>query len=126
MAYQLLPLPNKPHSSSSEATTKIDIDYLLAQSILDRLGFDLQDLSLEFGDVVIPSGDISHQLWYDSTDNACTIMGYVWCEHEIYYSKPSRNHRHPELAALDLLDERLVQTTAAKILLERQAFPDYI
>ena len=118
MAYQLLPLLNKPHSNSSEATTKIDIDFQLARSILDHLGFDLQDLSLEFGDVVIPSGDISHQLWYDSIHNACTIIGYVWIEHDIYYAKPDRNHRHPELAALDLLDERLVQTTAAKILLD--------
>ena len=125
MAYQLLPLLNKPHSNSSEATTKIDIDFQLARSILDHLGFDLQDLSLEFGDVVIPSGDISHQLWYDSIHNACTIIGYVWIEHDIYYAKPDRNHRHPELAALDLLDERLVQTTAAKILLDRSLFPDY-
>jgi hypothetical protein len=112
-------------TKSRDTTTKIDIDFLLAQSILDRLGYSLQDLSLEYGNVVIPSGDISHQLWYDSIDNACTIMGYVWIENGIYYVRPDRNHKTPEQAALDLLDEGLVQTTAAKILLERQMLPDY-
>jgi hypothetical protein len=124
MAYQLLPPPNKLHSSSSEVT-KIDIDFQLAQSILDRLGYTLEDLSLTYGDVVIPSGDVSHQLWYDSIHNACTIMGYVWCENDIYYTSLGNNYRLPELAALDLLDPAVVQTTAANILLEREAFPDY-
>ncbi len=125
MAYQLLPLPNKPVSNSSEAITKIDIDFLLAQSVLDRLGYTLEDLSLTYGDVVIPSGDISHQLWYDSIENACTIIGYVWIENDIYYTSLGNNHRDPDIAALDLLDPGLVQATAAKILLERQALPDY-
>lgn len=103
----------------------LTIDHQLAQSILNKLDYSLQDLSLDFGDVVIPDGDISHQLWYDSIDNACTIVGYVWIENDIYYSKPDRNHRHAELAALDLLDPELVKTTAAKIQLERQMLPDY-
>jgi hypothetical protein len=105
--------------------TKIAIDWQLAKNILDRLGYSLQDLSLDFGDVVIPDGDVSHQLWYDLIDNACTIMGYVYVENDIYYARFDRNHRTPETAALDLLDEGLVQTTAAKILLERQLVPDY-
>jgi hypothetical protein len=105
--------------------TKIKIDHLLAQSVLDRLGYDLQDLSLEYGDVVIPSGDISHQLWYDSIDNACTILGYVWVENDVYYAKHDSNHHTPELAALDLLDEKLVQATANDILREREVLPDY-
>lgn len=107
------------------APTKIKIDHKLAESILDRLGYSLEDLSLKYGDVVIPSGDISHQLWYDSIENACTIMGYVWIENDIYYAKHDRNHHTPELAALDLLDSKLVQATANDILHERQALPDY-
>jgi hypothetical protein len=110
----------------TKTETKNQIDCQLAESILDRLGYTLEDLSLTYGDVVIPSGDVSHQLWYDSTDNACTIMGYVWCENGIYYVSGNTNYGFPELAALELLDEHLVQTTAAKILLERQMRPDYI
>ena len=101
------------------------IDHLLAQSILDELGFSLQDLSLEYGDMAIPSGDISHQLWYDSIDNACTILGYVWIENGIYYARHDRNHHTAEQAALDLLDPTLVQATAIKIQLEKQLLPDY-
>jgi hypothetical protein len=109
-----------------QSQTKIAIaDWQLADSILNRLGYSLQDLSIEFGDVVIPSGDISHQLWYDSIDNACTIMGYVWIENGIYYAKHGHNHKFPEIAALDLLDEGLVQTTAVRILLDRQLASEY-
>jgi hypothetical protein len=107
------------------ALTKIKIDHRLAGSVLDRLGYLLEDLSLKYGDVVIPSGDISHQLWYDSIDNSCTIMGYVWVENDIYYAKPDRNHHTPEIAALDLLDPKLVQATANDILAERESLPDY-
>jgi hypothetical protein len=108
-------------------STPVDtVDYLLAQSILDELGYSLQDLSLEYGDMVIPSGDISHQLWCDSVDNACTIMGYVWIENEIYYARHDRNHYTAEQAALDLLDPALVEKTAIKIQLEKQLLPDYM
>jgi hypothetical protein len=107
------------------APTKIKIDHLLAGSILDRLGYSLEDLSLKYGDVVIPSGDIHSQLWYDSIDNSCTIMGYVWIENDIYYASGNINYATPEQAALELLGEELVQITAAKIQTERQALPDY-
>jgi hypothetical protein len=105
--------------------TKIKIDHQLAESILDRLGYTLEDLSLKYGDVVIPSGDIHSQLWYDSIDNSCTIMGYVWIENDIYYAKPDSNHHTAALAALDLLDVNLVQSTAIKIQTEKQALSDY-
>jgi hypothetical protein len=101
------------------------IDHQLAQAILDRLCYELEDLSQKYGDVVIPSGDISHELYYSSHYNNHNLLGFIWCENDIYYTSSGNNHRSPEIAALDLLDTELVQITAAKILLERQTFPDY-
>ena len=105
--------------------TKVAIDWQLASDILDRLGYSLQDLSLDFGDVIISDGDISHVLYYSSHHSTFNSMGSIWVENGIYYAKPDRNHRTHEMAALDLLDPELVQATAAKILLERQLVPDY-
>jgi hypothetical protein len=102
-------------------------DHLLAQSILDRLGYNLQDLSLEYGDVVIPDGDISHQLWYDSIDNSCNIMGYVWIENDLYYvSGGVGNHTTPECAALELLDPKVVAAYAVAIEAERDLQKEYV
>jgi hypothetical protein len=106
-------------------TTKIKIDHKLAESILDRLGYTLEDLSLKYGDVVISSGDISHHLYYGSVWSTANLMGYVNIENGIYYANPDSNHHTAELAALELLDERLVQSTAIKIVEERQSSPDY-
>jgi len=105
--------------------TKIAIDWQLAENILDRLGYSLRDLSIEYGGVVIPSGDISHELYYPSIYNSHNLLGYVWIENDIYSAKHGHNHRTPEMAALDLLDEGLVQSIADSILLERQLVPDY-
>jgi hypothetical protein len=111
----------KYHSSSSVAT-KIDINFQLAQSILSRLGYELEEIDIH-GDG--NGSGITHHLFYGSIYNTANIMGYVSCEHGIYYAKPENNHRTAELAALELLDEKLVQATAIKILDERQALPDY-
>jgi hypothetical protein len=99
----------------------------MAQSILDRLGYNLQDLSLDYGDVVIEDGEISHQLWYSSISSSCNIMGYVYQEHGLYYTSNamSGNHRTAECAALDLLDREVVEYCRVLIELERAASPDY-
>lgn len=52
-----------PARAASVSVSIDSLDFQMAQSILDRLGMSLQDLSLEFGNVVIPDGDISHQLY---------------------------------------------------------------
>lgn len=82
---------------------KVKIDHQMAQSILDNLGYTLQDLSLEYGDVVIPEGDISHQLYYGSTYNSANLIGYVNVENGIYWANPENNHKTAEQAALDLI-----------------------
>jgi hypothetical protein len=116
-----------PARAASVDLSADTIDHLMARSILDRLGFSLQDLSLEYGDVVIPSGDISHQLYYGSNYNATTLYGYVWCDNGIYYASNviGGNHRHPELAALDLLDRATVLDCFYTISLERAMANDY-
>jgi hypothetical protein len=114
-----------PARAASVSTDQID--HLMAQSILDRLGMSLQDLSLDYGDVVIPDNDISHQLYFSSNYNASTLLGYVWCENDIYYTSNviGGNHRHPELAALDLLDRATVIDCLYAISLERAMAVDY-
>lgn len=104
------------------------IDFKMAESILDRLGYTLQDLSLEYGDVCIDRDDISHQLWYDSIDNSCNIMGYIYCENGVYYASESHwnNHRQPECAALDLLDRTIVEDARYAIETERATAVDYM
>lgn len=105
--------------------TKVEIDHQLAASIIDHLGFSLQDLSLDYGDVVIPSGDISHQLFYGSTYSDINLLGYIWVENGVYYVANGGNHRSADQAALDLLPVDLVQDAATRILLERSTIPDY-
>lgn len=101
-------------------------DFQLADSILDRLNLTLQDLSLDYGDVVIEIGEISHQLWYDSIDGSCAIMGYVYQDREIYYITGGMNYRSPQCAALELLDPTIVEDAAIAIHLERLKMPDYV
>jgi hypothetical protein len=103
----------------------VEIDDKMAQSILDRLGYTLQDLSLEYGDVVIFDNDISHQLYYGSEFNSANLMGYVWVENGIYYTGTGINHKSPELAALDLIERNKVIDAAYAIELERVTALDY-
>lgn len=99
----------------------ITIDSQLATLILDRLGFSLQDLSLEFGDVVIPSGDVSHQLYYSSEYSNANLVGYVNVENGIYWSNYVNNHSTAQQAALDLICPLAVQDMALAIELELAA-----
>jgi hypothetical protein len=103
------------------------IDFKMAESILDRLGYRLQDLSLEYGDVIIPQEDITHELYYPSIHNTHNIAGYIYCENGIYYASGSHwnNHKTPECAALDLLDSAIVNDAKYAIELERAMSKDY-
>lgn len=100
-------------------------DHQMAASIIDRLGYTLQDLSLEFGDVIIEDGDISHQLFYGSIDSTANIIGYIRIENGIYFTRIN-NYRTPEEAALELLPTTLVEATRKEIEAERAAMPDYM
>jgi hypothetical protein len=102
MTTQLL-IPARAASLQAEA-----IDYKMADCILDRLGCALEDLSIKYGDVIIPSGDITHQLYYGSDYSTANIMGYVWCENGIYFTGGGGNHETPQQAAIELLDSLLV------------------
>lgn len=104
------------------------IDFKMAQSILDRLGYTLRDLSLEYGDVIIPQEDITHELHYPSINNSHTIAGYIYCENGIYYASGNtwNNHKSAECAALDLLDRSVVNETRFQIELDRSMAPDYM
>ena len=101
------------------------IDHQLAQSILDTLDYTLQDLSIQFGDVIIQDGDISHQLYYGSKFSNANIIGYVRIENGIYYSRDN-NHQTAEQAALDLLPDNMVQSAKKEILARREFAVDYI
>jgi hypothetical protein len=102
---------------SCNLSENIRIDFQLAQSVLDRLGYILQDLSLDYGDVVIPSGDISHQLYYKSAYSDCNLIGYVWIENGLYHTAvlDAGNFLFPEAAALSLLPHDLVEKTVKEI-----------
>ena len=118
------------HSSATPSSRFDDplvvIDDKMAQSILDHLGYTLQDLSLEYGDVVIPNEDISHQLFYSSPYNSAELVGYVWIDNGVYYTSCGvLNHKSPELAALELLPRHLVIDTAYAIEFSRATAPDY-
>jgi hypothetical protein len=104
------------------------VDFQLAQSILDRLGYTLRDLSLEYGDVCFGNGEITHELHYSSLFNSHTIMGYVKQENGIYYTDGNNNYQHAECAALDLLDRGIVEDARYQIELDRASsdMPDYI
>lgn len=106
-------------------TVSVSIDTKMAESILDHLGYTLQDLSLDYGDVVIADNDISHQLYYGSNYSTVNLVGYVWIENDIYYTGSGINHKTAELAALDLIERHLVVDTAYAIELERMVAKDY-
>lgn len=103
------------------------IDFKMAMSILDRLGYCLQDLSLEYGNVCIGQDDISHQLYYGTEYSTSNIMGYVYSDNDMYYASGNHwvNHHHAECAALDLLDRAIVEDCKYAIELERAMAPDY-
>lgn len=81
------------------------IDSKIAAIILDELGFTLQDLSLEYGDVCIADGDISHQLYYESIYSSANVYRYIYKDGDIYYTDGFNNFSSPELAALDCVTE---------------------
>lgn len=103
------------------------IDHKMAQSVLDELGYNIQDLSLEYGDVVIPSGDITHQVYYSSTRSDYELMGYIWCENDLYYVATNYydSYRTPQEAAIQLLDKKVVAECVDRIQQRRDAAPDY-
>ena len=121
MTFTKTPVSTRTASIQSEP-----IDHMMASSIIDRLGFTLQDLSLEYGDVVISGGDISHQLWYDSVDGECTIIGYVNVDNDIYYASGNNNYSTAQQAALELLDWETVDDCRYTIELERAIAVDYM
>jgi hypothetical protein len=87
-------------------TTLPYIDDRLAKSILNTLGYTLEDLS-----PIISGGDISHQLYRNNS-----FMGYVWSENGIYYTSGENNYQTAERAAIDLLDARIVNEAIEQIL----------
>jgi hypothetical protein len=94
-------------AASLQTTTAID--HRMADCILDRLGCTLEDLSIKYGDVIIPSGDITHQLYYGSNYSTANLLGYVWCENGVYFTGGGGgNHETPQQAAIELLDSLLV------------------
>jgi hypothetical protein len=105
------------------------IDERTAEAVLNKLGYVLQDLGLEYGDVVIADNDISHQLYYSSEYSSINLIGYVHIENGIYYTDNNNNHRSPEQAALDLIPQSLIDWALDKIKIDRLngvLMPDYI
>lgn len=102
------------------------IDHQLAESILDRLGYSLQDLSIEYGDVVLDDGDISHQLYYSTVYSDVNLQGYIRVENGIYYSNHQNNYLTAQQAALDLIPSHLVRSTLQDIEMERSVAVDYM
>ena len=99
----------------------ITTDHQLANSILDTLGYTLQDISLAYGDVVIPQGDISHQLYKGNS-----LLGHVWAWGGCYHVSPDCIDRTtPELAALDLITHAEIRYATKKIEANRALVPDY-
>lgn len=73
----------------------------MSELILDHLNYTLQDLSLEYGDVAIENGEISHQLYYASRYSTCNLIGYVYHDNELYYTAIGcDNYNNPYRAAL--------------------------
>lgn len=117
-----------PARAKSLQTAATPIDFQMANLIIDRLGYSLRDLSLEYGDVVIPQEDVTHELYYSSNHNSHTIAGYIYCEFGIYYASGAHwnNHKTAACAALDLLDRATVNDCRYQIELERASAPDYM
>lgn len=113
-----------PTIAAPKTATAIQIDFRMAESILDRLGYELDDLSLLNGDMVIEQGEISHQLHYASHHNAYNVAGHVWHENGLYYVS-SNNYKTAEEAALEHLDRALVERTYHQLVLERSLAKDY-
>jgi len=96
-------------------------DHQLANSILDILGYTLEDLSLNYGDVVIPQGDISHQLYRNNS-----LLGHIWIWAGSYHISPNCIDRtHPALAAMDLLSQAEIAFAKLQIEANRALVPDY-
>lgn len=104
------------------------IDFQLAQSILDRLGYTLRDLELEYGNICFAPGEITHELYHGSLYNTHNIAGFVRCENSCYYTDGNNNYKTPEQASLDLLDRAIVEDARYAIEIERAStvMPDYI
>ncbi len=103
------------------------IDFKMAESILDRLGYTLRDLELEYGDVCFAEGDIVCELYYGSLYNTHNIAGFVRRENSCYYTDGNNNYKTAECAALDLLDRAIVEDARRAIEAERASsdMPDY-
>jgi hypothetical protein len=111
--------------SAAASIQSVPIDHLMAQSIIDRLGYTLRDLTIEYGDVCFENGEITHELHYSSFFNSHNIMGYVKQENGIYYTNGKNNYQHAEIAALDLLDRTIVEDARYQIEIERACAVDY-
>lgn len=125
MTAQTIIIPARAASLSASQIMDT-IDHLMAESILDRLGMSLQDLALEYGDVVTPDGDISHQLYYSTVYSDVNLLGYIRVENGIYYSKHQNNYLTAQQAALDLIPAHLVRSTLQDIETERSVAVDYM
>jgi hypothetical protein len=92
----------------SSATFTIDaIDPRMAESILERLGYNLNELNAD-SDRAPTNGEISHQLHYPSLNSSFNVMGYIYCDNDIFYTNGDNNYRHAELAALELIPSHLL------------------
>lgn len=101
------------------------IDFKMAESILDRLGYSIEDLSLNHPDIAFENGEISHQVWYDSIDSTCNILGYIRQCNGVYYVSGSRNYTTYQQAALELLNPTIVEECRYVIELKRAMATDY-
>lgn len=108
---------------TTSTTITTVINHQLADAILDKLGYTLEELDV-YGDRGWENNEISHQLYYGSIDNAGTVLGYVRIENGIYYSTDN-NYRTPQQAALDLIPSHLVRQIARDIELERESAVEY-
>jgi hypothetical protein len=92
---------------ATTATESISIDWRMADKILSRLGYNLDELNAD-SDYEPTNGAVSHQLHYPSSYNSCNIMGYIYCDNGIFYTNGDNNYRHAEEAALELIPDRLI------------------
>lgn len=103
------------------------IDSALAARILAHCDYKLADISLTYGGITLEDGDISHQLYYESIDNAGSVIGYVRIENGIYFTHLN-NYRTPQEAAIELLPRGEVERAIAKLngVVEESDLPDYM